>query len=139
MISNFHNIKDATKNHFSSLYSKQDESEPSNVAYMLEHISSIITNEENIALNQPIYEADIFATIWSLASDKTMGPDDFSITFYRHLWDLIKNDLTCMLHYSHQSLKLGGNTNSCFLSLVPKEANPTSFSRFRPISLCNTS
>ena len=35
--------------------------------------------------------------------------------------------------------KMGGATNSTFLALIPKEANPTSIKRFRPISLCNAS
>ena len=35
--------------------------------------------------------------------------------------------------------KVGGCTNSTFLALIPKEANPSSFDRFRPISLCNSS
>ena len=35
--------------------------------------------------------------------------------------------------------KMGGCTNSTFLALIPKEANPSSFDRFRPISLCNAS
>jgi len=33
---------------------------------------------------------------------------------------------------------MGGNTNSSFLTLIPKESNP-SFNHFRPISLCNIS
>ena len=35
--------------------------------------------------------------------------------------------------------KMGGATNSTFLALIPKEANPSSIKRFRPISLCNAS
>ena len=35
--------------------------------------------------------------------------------------------------------KVGGCTNSTFLALIPKEVNPVSFERFRPISLCNAS
>ena len=35
--------------------------------------------------------------------------------------------------------KVEGNSNSTFLSLIPKEVNPASFDRFRPISLCNAS
>ena len=35
--------------------------------------------------------------------------------------------------------KVGGCTNSTFLALIPKEANPSTFDRFRPISLCNAS
>ena len=33
---------------------------------------------------------------------------------------------------------MGGCTNSTFLSLIPKDVNPSSFDRFRPISLCNS-
>jgi hypothetical protein len=54
-------------------------------------------------------------------------------------WNLIKSDLKRMLCYSHHSLKLERNTNSSFLALIPKEINPTSFTRFQPISLCNYS
>jgi hypothetical protein len=44
-----------------------------------------------------------------------------------------------MLHYTHKFLILGGNVNSSFLALVPKESNPSSFSFFHPILLCNSS
>ena len=35
--------------------------------------------------------------------------------------------------------KVGGNINSTFLALIPKEVNPAYFDRFRPISPCNAS
>lgn len=35
--------------------------------------------------------------------------------------------------------KVGGSTKSTFLALIPKEVNPTTFDKFRPISLCNVS
>jgi hypothetical protein len=66
--------------------------------------------------------------IWSLDPDKDIGPDGFSISIF---WDLIK--------YAQKNSRLGGSTNSSFLSLVLKEPNPSSFNRFRPISFCNTS
>jgi hypothetical protein len=34
---------------------------------------------------------------------------------------------------------MGGGTNSNFLTLIPKEVNPSVFSKFWPISLCNVS
>lgn len=127
------------QNHFANLFSEHDEVHLSNVASMLEHIPLVISNEENLALTQPISEAEIFATVWSLGPNKSSRPNGFSISFYRHLWEVIKYDLIRMLQYSHQTLRLGRNTNSSFLALVPKETNPTSFVRFRPISFCNFS
>eukprot|EP00253_Pinus_taeda_P030665 PITA_30665 len=44
-----------------------------------------------------------------------------------------------MLRGIQRKEKMGGFTNSTFLALIPKESRPTSFSRFRPISLCNSS
>ena len=44
-----------------------------------------------------------------------------------------------ILQYVQNSAKNGGNTNSIFLALIPKDVNPTSFARFHPISLCNVS
>jgi hypothetical protein len=41
------------------------------------------------------------------------------------------------LHFAQT--ESGGATNSTFLALIPKESNPSNFSRFRPISLCNSS
>jgi hypothetical protein len=43
-----------------------------------------------------------------------------------------------MVQYVQRLARLGGNTNSSFLALIPKAANP-SFGRFHPISLCNVS
>ena len=38
-----------------------------------------------------------------------------------------------------QKYKVGGSTNYTFLAMIPKEVNPSTFERFRPISLCNSS
>ena len=43
-----------------------------------------------------------------------------------------------MVRNSQIHHKLGGSTNSSFLALIPKEIGASNFSRFRPISLCNT-
>ena len=44
-----------------------------------------------------------------------------------------------MVSVFQKKAKGGGCTNSTFLALIPKEANPSSFDRFCPISLCNAS
>ena len=44
-----------------------------------------------------------------------------------------------MIKWAQRKNKIGGFTNATHLALLPKEKRPSSFSRFRPISLCNSS
>jgi hypothetical protein len=106
---------------------------------MLENIPQNITAEDNELLTKEISEEEMFQTIRSLEQDKSPGPYNFSIRFYKHFWGLIKHDLRCMLNYTLRKKKVGGATDSTFLALIPKETNPSIFSRFRPIFLCNSS
>jgi hypothetical protein len=71
--------------------------------------------------------------------EKSPGPDGFPIRFYQSFWDIIKRDLNKMINYTLHKQKIRGATNSTFLALIPKESNPSNFSRFCPISLCNSS
>ena len=62
----------------------------------------------------------------------------FPIHLYRMFWSLIKKDPLHLISWMSKG-KMGGATNSTFLDLIPKEPNPSSIKKFRPISLCNAS
>eukprot|EP00253_Pinus_taeda_P012435 PITA_12435 len=72
-------------------------------------------------------------------SDKAPGPDGFTIHFYKMCWDIIKTDLLKIIKGFRIKAKVGGGTNFTYLVLIPKELNPKTFARFRPMSLCNAS
>ena len=71
--------------------------------------------------------------------DKAPSPNGFTFHFYRVCWNVIRKDLLRMVKAFKTKAKVGGNTNSTFLDLIPKESKPSTFNRFRPISLCNAS
>jgi hypothetical protein len=73
-------------------------------------------------------EVEIKHAIWHLDPIKASGLDGFPISFYIFFWDLIKYDLKHVLQYAQSSFKLGRNTNSSFLAMIPKEVNPSIFS-----------
>jgi hypothetical protein len=106
---------------------------------LLDNIPDLISEHDNTQLVKEISEEEIIKAVWEMDPDKAPGPDGFPIRFYRHFWAIIKRDLKKMLNYTLQKQKLGGATNSTFLALIPKETNPSNFSHFRPISLCNSS
>ena len=88
---------------------------------------------------QPFSKQEIIDVIWFVKTDSAPGSDGFSIHFYRICGTVIRKDLLRMVKYFQAKAKVGGSINSTFLALIPKEANPSSFDRFRPISLCNAS
>eukprot|EP00253_Pinus_taeda_P016388 PITA_16388 len=97
-----------------------------------------VTQETNSRLTQEVEEEEVQKAIWSLHPDKAPGPDGFPISFYREYWQMIKKDLLKMICWVLRKGKLGGYTNSTYLALIPKENRPSTFSRFRLISLCNS-
>jgi hypothetical protein len=72
-----------------------------------------------------------------MEADKAPGPDGFTIHFYKSCWHIIKDDLLKMISGCMKKEKVGGGTNSTYLALIPKDSNPETFTRYRPILLCN--
>ena len=46
---------------------------------------------------KPFSEQESVEFIWAMESDKTPGPDGFSIHFYKVCWPIIKFDLLRMI------------------------------------------
>jgi hypothetical protein len=109
------------------------------IAEFLSNIPHLIRPEDNAALTSEVTEEEIIKVIWSMESDKAPGPDGFTIHFYKVCWNIIKRDLQKMIKGFMRKAKIGGGTNSTYLALIPKDSNPETFARFRPISLCNAS
>eukprot|EP00253_Pinus_taeda_P009759 PITA_09759 len=130
-------IKEAATRHFCKLLTEDKGVE--DYSSMLQYMPKGVTQEMNSNLMKEVEEEEIKAAIWSLHPDKAPGPDGFPICFYREYWSMIKKDLLKMICWVMKKGKMGGFTNSTYLALIPKENRPSSFSRFCPISLCNSS
>jgi hypothetical protein len=57
--------------------------------------------------------------------------------FFLGCFDFIGDDLRRVVEATRTNGKMLGAFNTTFLSLIPKDDNPTSFGKFKPISLCN--
>ena len=76
-------IKDHVFWHFRELYRDKEETGPLSQAGLLSGIPSLITEQDDKELENPIMEFEIKATIWSLKVDKAPGRDGFTTNFYR--------------------------------------------------------
>eukprot|EP00253_Pinus_taeda_P031968 PITA_31968 len=135
----FAQIQEAATNHFKNLLSAERNGEEEDETDFLSVIPSLVSEEDNASLTSPVTEEEITNIVWSMDPDKAPSPDGFSIHFYRICWEIIKYDLFRMIRGVLKKAKMGGGTKSTFLALIPKETNPRSFDRYRPVSLCNSS
>jgi hypothetical protein len=138
-INDFQQIQEEAKTHFEHLLTEEGIVNLSTQEDLLLNIPTVVSQEDNAKINQEVTEKELYEALFQLHPDKAPGPDGFNAHFYQKCWHTIKKDLLRMIQYVQKSTKLGGNTNSTFLALIPKDSNPSSFSRFRPISLCNVS
>jgi hypothetical protein len=135
----FVQLKAIAETHFKRLYKEEGSDCEEVILDFLSHITSLVRRNDNSVLMKPFSEEEICNVIWSMEPGKSLVPDGFTIHFYRACWYIINNDLLRTIKLFHQRDKVGGNTNSTFLALIPQKVNLSSFERFMSISLCNTS
>jgi len=130
-------IKEAASRHFCALLTADNQ--PIDNAEFLSLIENKISADQNNELDQEVTTEEIEGSVFSMAQDKAPGPDGFIVAFYRNHWDIIKKDFIRMVKNFFSKCKMGNSIKSSHLALIPKDPNPQSFDRFRPISLCNVS
>eukprot|EP00253_Pinus_taeda_P027567 PITA_27567 len=130
-------IKEAASRHFQTLLTA-DPHYLENPDF-LNIIENKISEAQNGELDKEITREEIEWSIRSMPLDKAPGPDGFSTSFYKTHWDIIKKDYIRMAKNFYTKCKMGSSIKSSHLALIPKEPNPQTFDRFRPISLCNVS
>lgn len=96
-----------------------------------------ISSAQASLLTAPFTNEDIRRVFCNMAKNKCPGPDGFTAEFYITTWSIIKEEVCNAVHYFFNTLHMPRIVNSAAIALVPKEANPSVMSQFRPISCCN--
>ena len=87
-------------------------------------------------MSKEITKEEVVAVIWSLHPDKVPGPEGFTIAFFKSHWYTIRKDFLRMVKNVFKKKK---NRKQQKI-LLPRPNPPTStFIKYRPISLCNSS
>lgn len=135
MLKDFVSIKKVASEHFEKLY-REDRGAGQN-DILLDAVPSLITSKMNQTLEGKITQTEVREALFTMDPDKAPGPDGFTPRFLQICWQIVEKEFFKMIQKSQDCQKIGGCTNSAFLTLIPKEKGANSFSRFRPISLCN--
>uniref|UniRef100_A0A803PLH7 Reverse transcriptase n=1 Tax=Cannabis sativa TaxID=3483 RepID=A0A803PLH7_CANSA len=113
----------------------EDQNSTSNI---LSRVSNHLSLRQSLALDSPFTTDEIKNALFNLSGDKAPRSDGLNAYFYRKNWhtlgkDLCKAILDVLNNHSDIS-----PVKETILVLILKKKNASTFSDFRPISLCST-
>ena len=94
--------------------------------------------EHQHVLAQDVTREEIKHAMFSLKNNKAPGPDGFNAGFFKRMWHIVGEDVINAVRSFFQTRRMLKEMNATSISLIPKVANPTRLTDFRPISCCNT-
>ncbi|CAL8995026.1 unnamed protein product [Prunus brigantina] len=118
-------------NFFKNLYNTNEE-----VGWCLEGLNwNAISGEEAEWLERPFEEEEVKRAVFYCGTDKSPGPDGFSMLLFQSCWDIVKEDLMKVLEDFFNCGIINAITNETFIFLIPKKRESIKVSDFRLISL----
>jgi hypothetical protein len=112
---------------------------PSTVVFPVHHNDSSNMHEDDLfsfAYFVPDLN-EIHDIIKQIRSNAAPGPDGLNATFYKSAWHWAKDDIYKVVTNFYAHATLHPDLNRTFISIIPKNSNPTIPQDYRPIDLCN--
>lgn len=88
-------------------------------------------------LMYPIERKEVEEAVMQMEKGKALGPDGFTVDFFQHFWDLVKEEVWEIVKASRRLGRVLKSFNVTFLTLLSKEQGADTPDKFLPISLCN--
>ena len=112
-------------------------SHPSRILEVTDTIPAKVTDEMNQRLISTFTRDEVEAALKQMHPTKAPGPNGMSTIFFQKYWDVVGNDIMCMVLNVLNSNMLITDINRTNITLIPKINSPSKMSDFRLKSLCN--
>lgn len=99
-------------------------------------LGSVLTTDQQQQLITPITSEEIRQALLDIGNDKALGPNGYSVEFFKATWDIVNSDLQQALMEFFTSGHLLKKWNHTLLVLVPKSDHAPRVMDYRPISCC---
>lgn len=127
-------VKDIFKDHFMKIF---QEDLNCNRSQDLGNTPRLSVRERN-DLEKPFEEKELKEAIWRCGTNKSPGPDGFTVEFFKQHWEFLKNDLLEAYNEFADTAIIPKGVNAAFITLIPKVSNPMVVKEFKPISLISS-
>ncbi|GJY20836.1 putative RNA-directed DNA polymerase, eukaryota, reverse transcriptase zinc-binding domain protein [Tanacetum coccineum] len=124
-------IKNIFVDHFRNRFHQSSEPTP----YFNVDMPNPISYDQSAFLERSLSRDEIKRAVWDCGGDRAPEPDGFTFKIFTTFWDLLEADV---IHFVQAFFLTGSfpkGWNSSFIALIPKVANATLVTDFRPISL----
>jgi len=88
-------------------------------------------------MTRSVTEEEIKRVLFAMPKDKSLGPDSYTMEFYKSTWDIIGKEFILAIKSFFVKGFLPKAINSTILALIPKKATTNEMKDYRPISCCN--
>jgi hypothetical protein len=75
--------------------------------------------------------------VQEMPNGKALGPDGFTVEFFKSYWEVVKYDIYGVVEDSKQSTSILKDLNATMITLIPKENESRTLDFYRTIELCN--
>lgn len=122
------------REHFENTFMADPNVDPEEVIHMFQ---AKVSPDMNDKLCAPFTDKEISDALFQIGPLKAPGPDGFPARFFQWHWGILKDEVIVAVRQFFETGIMPEGVNSTPIVLIPKVANPTRLTEFRPISLCN--
>ena len=99
-------ISNELTHHFSHLLSELNHNRLEVISKVTHCIPPLVNNDHNHSLMQPVSLQEVEVVVEQMVDGTSPGPDGFTIEFFHHCWDLLKDEV---LEIVEESRKKNGS------------------------------
>lgn len=135
---NQEDIKEEAVNHFRNFLTHSPEDYE---GARLEELKSLLeyecSEEDRSMLCGTVTIEEVKKVLFSMAGDKSPGPDGYTMEFFKATWAIAGRDFAIAVQSFFDKGFLPKGINSTILALIPKSTEAITMKDYRPISCCN--
>ena len=113
-------ISEELTRNFTHLLFETNHSHHDAIQKLIQHIPPLVNNEQNQSLTKPITMKEVEATVKKMTEGTSQGPNGFTIEFFHHCYNMLKEEVLDLVEESHQKQWILTALNAMHLELILK-------------------
>eukprot|EP00253_Pinus_taeda_P003346 PITA_03346 len=130
-------ISNEAVKHFKNAYKHESNREFKDILWGIDPFPCMFKDEDNERISVAVSEEELLSVMRSFKKDKCPSPDGWTSDIFIHFFDFMKNDILGMVEETRMQGRINPHISSTYIALIPKKKESSSFTDYRPISLCN--